>query len=163
MYMGKIVIIDDILAPSDTLKVKFEGKNPFVAVAMAPSLLKDVMKLTGKDTLETDVRWDVTGKDAGFFGKWMGRRPDDNWTTTKIRLLIQGEQNSQDKTGWVEVRIKGIVETTYEYSNFIQRSFWWFFNRTFYHKQRQAYIEYAKDNMYTMRDRLKRAFGLEEP
>ncbi len=160
--MGKISIIDDILAPSDTLKVKFEGKNPFVAVAMAPGLLKDVMKITGKDTLETDVRWDVSGKVPGFFGKWMGRRRDDRWTMTNIRLIIQGTQDSQDKTGWVEIRFKGWVETKYQYSNFIQRAFWWFFNYTFYHKQRQLYLEYAKDNIYTMRDRLKRTFGLEE-
>jgi hypothetical protein len=160
--MPEIKIAEDILAPSDTLKVKFEGKNPFLAVAMATDMLKSVMKITGKDVLETDVRWDVTGKIPTFFGKWMGKRPDDRWTKTFIRILIQGEQNSQDKTGWVEVRFKGWVETKYEYSNFIQRSFWWFFNKTFYHKQRQQYLEMAKDNIFEMRDKLKAIYVGEE-
>ena len=160
--MGEIKIIEDILAPSDTLKVKFTGNNPYAAVAMAQDLLKSVMKITTKDTLETTVMWDVTGKVPSFYGKWMGKRPEDVWSKTLIRLIIQGEQNSQDKTGWVEVRIKGTIETEYEYSNFIQRGFWWFFNSVFYHNQRRKYLDFAKDNMYQIRDKLKQTFELEE-
>lgn len=160
--MGEIIIIDDILAPMDTLILKFEGKNPFAAVAMARDLLRDMMKIQTKDILETDIRWDTSGKIPNFYGKWMGKRAEDRWTRTNIRLIMQGEQNSQDKTGWVEVRFKGWIETKYQYSNFIQRTFWWFFNYTFYHRQRQLYLEYAKDNIYDIRDKLKSVFGLGE-
>lgn len=161
MGEGDIVIMEDILAPADTLKLKFTGKNPYAAVAMARDLLRDIMKITSKDILETDIRWDTSGKIPSFYGKWMGKRPEDRWTKTFIRLIIQGEQNSQDKTGWAEVRFKGWVQTQYGYSNFLQRSFWWFFNTTFYHKQRQLYLEQAKDNIYDMRDKLKAVFELE--
>jgi hypothetical protein len=160
--MPKIEIIEDVLAPSDTLRIRFEGKNPFVAVTMARDLIRAVMKISSKDILETEVRWDLSGKIPGFFGKWMGRRTEDRWSRTNLRILVQGEQNSQDKTGWVMVQLKGTLVTTFEYSNFIQRSFWWFYNYTFYHKQRQKYLEFDKDNMYEMRERIKTAFGLEE-
>lgn len=150
--MAKLKIVDDILAPHDTVKIKFEGKEPFLAMAQTPYQLRRVMKIPGKDLLETDVRWDISGDPRDFYGMWMGKRSEDRWTTTKIRIIIQGKQNSKDKTGQVEIEFKGTMETEYEYSNFIQRTFWFFYNRTFYHKQRQAYLELAKDNIFDLRD-----------
>ena len=60
----------------------------------------------------------------------------------------------------VNIRIKGTVQTRYEYSNFLQKSFWWFYSLMFYYKQRRQYIEWSKDNVYKMRDFLTKALGI---
>lgn len=157
----KIHIIDDILAPSDKVVIRYKGPNPFAAFAMFPRLIRDVMKVTGKDTFETDVRWDSSEDPRGFYGMWYAKRTEDNWTFTRIRAIAQGAQSLKDKEGWLYLELKGTVETRHEYSNFVQRSFWWFYNRTFYYHQRRKYIDFAKDNIFQIRDRVLRTLQIE--
>jgi len=156
----ELKIIDDILAPTDTLKVRFEGKNPFLVAAIVPKVIRDVMKIPGKDLFENDIKWDVTTDPRGFYGMWMGQRKEDKWTTSIIRVIAQGEQHSKEKTGWVLIELKGVIETSYTFSNFLQRSFWWFYNYAFYYKQRRAYIDFAADNIYKIREELMSALGI---
>ncbi len=158
--MGEIKIVDDILAPAEILRVNYEGKNPFTVVAMTPQLLRDVMKITGVDLREKDSRWDITGDPRPFYSYWIGKRDEDRWTTTRIRVITQGVQSSKEKTGWCRTILKGTVETKYEYTNFIQKSFWWFFNYVFYYRQRRQYLDYAKDNINTMKTRIESALGI---
>ncbi len=142
-------IIDDIIAPSDRMKVKFSGSNPASILGMVPGMIKGVMKIPGKDLLETDIRWDVT--DGSFYGVWMGKRTEDRWTTTYIRVIAQGMQNKEG-LGNFTIEIKGTVETKYKFSNFVQRGFWWVYNHSFYYKQLRGYLENGKDDIYTMRN-----------
>lgn len=159
--MPEIQIIDDILAPSDILRVNYRGLYPFKVFTMIPAILRDVMKITGVDIREFDVRWDISSDPRDFYGYWIGMRSEDRWTRTFIRVVVQGAQASKDKSGWVSIILKGTVNTRYEYSNFLQRSFWWFFNYAFYYSQRRNYIEYAKDNIYKMRDVVSTALGIQ--
>lgn len=156
-----VQLIDDILAPRDTILVKFQGKNPFLPVNMSPGLLRNVMKISSKDIMETDIRWDATGENRSFYGKWMGKRGEDRWTVTWIRIVLQGEQHAKEKTGWVNIEIKGTIRTNFDYTNFVQRVFWWLYNRAFYYKQRRMYAEMAKDNIFEIRDAFQKALGIE--
>jgi hypothetical protein len=158
--MPKLNLFDDILAPRDTILVKFQGKNPYVAATIVQSVLKEIMKIPGKDILETDVRWDAAGETRAFYGKWMGKKQEDNWTKTWIRIVIQGEQHATERTGWCNIELKGTIRTTYEYNNFIQRMFWWFYNKSFYYKQRRMYAEDAKDTLFEMRDKFQSVLGI---
>ena len=158
--MPRINIIDDIMAPSDVIRINFRGAYPFKVVTMVPTMLRDVMKITGVDLYERDIRWDFNVDPRDFYGYWIGKRKEDRWSTTFVIVIVQGAQSSKDKTGWVNIIIKGNVQTKYEYTNFMQKSFWWFYNLMFYFKQRRAYIEFAKDNIFKMRDILTRALGV---
>lgn len=158
--MHSIEIIDDIMAPADFILINFRGKNPFIVCGMIPGLIKDVMRITGKDVWETDIRWDITADPRPFYGVWKGKRKEDKWTETFIRVVAQGEQTSKDKTGWIRVELKGTIETKYNYTNFIQKSFWWFFNYMFYFKQRRRYIDWANDNIMIMREKITRQLGI---
>ena len=158
--MPRIQIIDDIMAPSDVIKINFKGAYPFKVVTMVPTMLRDVMKITGVDLFERDIRWDFTQEAKAFYGYWIGRRKEDRWSTTFVIAIVQGEQSSKDKSGWVDIQLKGTVNTKYDYTNFIQKSFWWFYNLMFYYSQRRNYIEYAKDNIFKMRDILTKALGV---
>lgn len=158
--MPTIRIVDDILAPAETIKINYEGRNPYTPVVIIPQLLRDVMKITGQHIREIDTRWDITADPRPFYALWEGRRREDRWSVTRIRFIAQGVQSSKEKVGWVRLQFKGDVVTSYEYANFIQKSFWWLFNYTFYYKQRRRYIEMAKDNIHTLRARLESALGI---
>ena len=152
--MPKISIIDDILAPREYLRLHYEGKNPFKAMTLAPDLLKGIMKIPSPALYETDVRWDISADPREFYGVWYGVRTEDRWSKSYIRMIVQGVQSMKDSTGWVEIIIKGTVETDYEYSHAIQRWFWWFFNYAFYLNQRRKYIDYAKESLYKIKDEM---------
>ncbi len=158
--MGKLNIIDDIMAPSDTAKVKYKGPKAVAILGMVPDLIKSTMKIPGKDLLETDIRWDVSSPTNSFYGVWMGKREEDGWTKTYMRVIVQGNHNPKDNTGDFLIQLKGTVETKYEYSNFVHRWFWWFFNYGFYYKQRRKYLEAAKDDIHEMRDIVRERFGV---
>ncbi len=158
--MPEINVVDDILAPSEVLRIKLTGAYPFKIVTMVPMMIRDVVKITGVDIYERDVRWGFDADPRYFYGYWVGRRREDRWTQSFFIIIVQGEQSSKDKIGWVTINLKGTVQTRYEYTNFIQKSFWWFYNIMFYWKQRRQYIEYAKDNVYKMRDVMTRAMGV---
>ena len=160
--MPNINITDDITIPSESMFINFKGKNPFSVCQIFPSLLKEIMKVTGKDIWETDLRWDMTTEPRAFYGVWMGRRREDKWTVTRIRIIAQGAQGSKEKNriGWIRIQIKGTVVTNYDYSNFFQKSLWWFYNLMFYYKQRRMYIDYAKDNVYALKARSNKALGI---
>ncbi len=151
--MGKIRIIEDILAPTDTLKIRFEGKNPFSATVVVPNMLRYLLKVSAKDILETDIRWDnLGGAKKEFYGRWMGKRTEDQWSATRIRVLIQGAQDSTDKTGWCRIELKGTINTDYDYTNFLQRALWWIYNYTFYYKQRRKSAAYECISKFRRRE-----------
>lgn len=160
--MPSLNFIDDLIAPSDRLKVRYDGPNPGAVLGMAPDMIKSIMKIPGKDLLETDIRWDISSEPNDFYGVWMGKRQEDRWTTTFLRVIIQGAHHSKEKTGWFTAEMKGQIETKYNYSNFLQRSFWWFFNYGFYYKQRRGYLENAKDDIMDMKDFLLTKFKIKQ-
>ena len=151
-----LTIEDDILSPTDSLKVNFKGKNPFSVTNEYIDFLKAVMKISTKDVVETDLRYDITEDPRGFYGMWAGSRKEDRWTRTTIRIIAQGEQSSKDSTGSITMNIKGSITTTYNYTNFIQKSFWWFFNHMFYYANRRRYFEFAKVNIHEIREKVLR-------
>lgn len=158
--MPELELVDDILAPNDTIKVRYEGKEPFKPVTAALAVLKDVLRITTKDTLSTDIRWDVSSEPRSFYGRWEGRRKEDRWSRSVVRIIIQGEQHSKERKGWVRIELKGVLETKFVYSNFIQRTFWFIYNRLFYYAQRRRYVDMAKTDMYEIRERFTRMLGI---
>lgn len=151
---------DDILSPADSMRVNFKGKHPFAVCEKFIDYLRDVMKISRKDIVETDLRWDITSDPRTFYGWWAGTRKEDNWTRTNIRIIAQGSQSSKDFRGDIRITIKGTITTGYQYSNFIQRSFWWFFNYMFYYNNRRRYFELAKDNINEIREAILRQFEI---
>lgn len=157
--VDKITIQDEVLAPEGSPKINFEGKNPFVIVTMVPNLLRNTMKITGKDIHELEVRWDATADPREFYGRWQGKRAEDRWSNTRLRVIVQGAMSLKDRTGWISIEIKGFLDTNVNFNTFLQKAMWWIFFRTFYWKQRRRYLELAKDNLYTMKEAFIRELG----
>ena len=159
--MASVTFQDEILAPSGELLINYTGKEPFRAMAITPKMLRDVMKIPGKDLFELDIRWDTSSDPRGFYGVWLGRRTEDRWTETKLKIIVQGEQKVADRTGSCEIHIRGHLVTSYDFNNFIQRSFWWFYNKGFYYQQRRRYLEFAKDNMQEIKENYLRLLEIQ--
>ena len=157
--MPSITIEDDILLPLESFRIDYKGAGPFNACKAFANILKDVMKVSSSNVAETELKWDTTGAANDFYGKWIGRRGEDRWTKTFIRIIAQGDQG-KDFRGSIKIIVKGTVKTTYEYSNFIQKSFWWFFNTGFYYKQRRKYLEYARDNVEDIKISIQKVLNI---
>lgn len=158
--MPEITIIDDLLAPQDYITINYKGRNPFIVCTMFLNIMRDILKVSSIDLYENDVRWDITDDPRTFYGVWFGKRSEDRWTTTRIKIRAQGSQSSNDKMGHISIMIKGWLETKYEYANFIQKSFWWFYNYMFYYKQRRKMIDFSKDNIFAIREKVTEILGI---
>lgn len=158
--MPDLKIIDDLHSPSDTIKVTFRGQNPAAVIGMIPEILKNTMKISTKDLIENDMRWDQLGSENGFYGVWMGKRREDKWSLTKIRVLVQGEQTISEKVGKFDLQVKGVLETEYGYNHSFQRMFWLFFNRHFYNNQRRKYIDEGRYDMDTIKEEIMSRFKI---
>ena len=158
--MPEVVWVDDIHAPTEW-SIRIKGKKPFQIAEAVPDLLRKVLKVQTKDIFEMDVRWDITGDPRTFYGYWEGRRKEDQWTRTRIKVTVQGEQSATDGNGNIHVRLRGTVTTTYPYNNFIQRTFWWFYNRFYYYRQKRQYLFRTKDDIMQIREEMLGTFGAE--
>ena len=153
--MSKIEIEDDILQPLDELRVNFSGQNPFSICKAFETLLKKVLKISSSGVSEPDIRWDSTDDDRTFYGVWLGVKYYDRWTKTRIKVIAQGNQG-KDGSGEIKIIIKGTLLTTYEYSNFVQKSFWWFYNMGFYYSQRRGYLSVTRDNIQQLKTEIQK-------
>ncbi len=156
---NKLEFEDTALAPAEWITINYKGKNPVIVYTVVPRAIVDVLKISSSHLFEDHVKWDVTDETKTFYGVWRGRYKNDRWSKTWVKVIIQGAQ-SPDKTGWVNIYIRAILHTGYTYSNFVQKNLWWIYNRWFYYKQRRAYMDYAKDLAYNIRDEVRAALGI---
>jgi len=153
-------IIDDVLSPEQWININFKGKEPVKVFLQIPKIVQLILKAEGKDVYEFHTKWDVTDDPTTFYGSWRGGRTEDRWSKTYVYAIGQGAQG-KDGLGWLTIWLRGEIETSYDYTNFIQRNLWWFYNMRFYYKQRRAYLEQGKDFIYMIRDEMRMKLGIQ--
>ncbi len=158
-WSGKISFIDDILAPKEEVIIKYSGKNPFLICTIGMRLIRDVLKVSTSQMREDDVRWDVTGKTKTFYVVWRGYRGEDNWTKTKVKMIVEGSQDPE-RNGSVTIWLKGFLETSFEYHNPFDRILWQMWSYIFYWKQRRAYIDFSRDDIMRIREEILAAYRI---
>jgi len=156
---GKIEFREDILAPASVLRVEYAGKEPFWICTSAVRLMRDALKITSKDMREDDVRWDVTGEMREFYGIWRGKRREDRWSATWVKVTAHGFIN-KDRIGNVKIKLEGWLQTKFGYSTPVSRWLWMLFNYFFYWRQRRSYIDYSKDDIMLIREQIMRNYGI---
>jgi len=156
---GKITFTEDVLAPATDIIIEYSGKEPFWIMTAATRLMRDVMKITTVQLREDDVRWDTTGDTKEFYGVFRAFRNEDGWTKTLLRMIVHGEIG-KDRIGWVKIKLKGVLRTSFEYPSPIHKWLWEFWNYSFYYKQRRAYIDFVKDDIMTIREKILEAYGI---
>lgn len=156
---GKIVFREDILAPSTVLRVEYKGKEPFWICTAATKLIRDALKLTSKDMREDDIRWDLTGETREFYGIWRGKRGEDKWSSTWVKVTAHGFIN-KERMGNVKIKIEGWLATKFSYANPLAHWMWMLLNYTFYWRQRRTYVDHSKDDIMLIREQILRAYGI---
>lgn len=152
--MPSISIVDDILAPQDKIVLTFSGENPFSVCKIIRPLLQRVLQVESKDTYERVFKWDSTVNPRSFYNIWTTNKEEDRWTVYAIKIVIQGTEDINTKKGSVTIELSGWLRTTYEYSNFLQRALWLFYNRVFYYKNRREYMIRGKEYLFKLRDEI---------
>jgi len=161
--MGKLEIVDDLLLPNETIVLRYTGPNPLRVCNLIPDLAEVVLEIEAKDVIEKVFKFDATGDPRWFYDVLSCQKGFDRWTKFARRFLVQGEQEVKTGKGNVEIRITGWLITSFEYSNFLQRAFWLFFNHAFYYRVRRRYYYIARDYLMRMRSELMEALGIRPP
>jgi len=159
MAEKKLTFTEDVLAPASEVVIDYTGKDPFWIMTTGTRLMRDVMKITTVQLREDIVRWDVTGENKEFYGVFRAFRTEDQWTKLTLRMIVQGEIG-KDRVGKVRIKIKGILNTNYKYPSPIHKWLWEAWNYGFYYKQRRAYMDLAKDDIMTIKEKILSAYGI---
>ncbi len=164
--MPALEIVDDLLAPSDYITISTRAFDPIRICAIIPEMCEAVLEIEAKDVLELVFKYDITKSPPGktgmhwFYDILSCEKAFDRWTKAVYRFKVEGYVDPNTKIGDVTVEIKGWLYTKYEYSNFLQRAFWLFYNYTFYYKLRRKYLRIAKDYLYDLRNRIEAQLGI---
>jgi len=158
-------IKDDLLAPKGIKVLEFKGPNPFGFYKEIPNIMQLMFEVKGKDTFETDFRWDITSDPRPFFIKTHIQKKFDGFTGIIVALKIQGKQPSDPtKNGDVRIEISGTIETKYPANTVFQkiflRPFIYLYYYTFYNKVRMQYFAYANRRIERLEDELRASFNL---
>ena len=157
--MGEISYTEDILSPREEIFITYTGKNPFLICTIIMPILRDTLKVTASNLREDKIRWVDIGDVRGFFGVWRGYRGEDKWTETMIKVWADGNQD-KEKFGTVKIKIKGFLKTEFKYSTPLSRGLWIMFNYTFYWRQRRAYLDFSRDNIFKMKEEILSAYNI---
>ncbi len=160
--MESLKFTDDLLAPKSKLKFEIKGKEPFKVVKMMPSIIKYILRITSTDLFSPVLKWDASGETREFYAEISGEPKKDKWSKVIVKAKVRGTQNHKTKEGKVTVELKGVLQTEYTYSIFIQRLFWLLYNKYFYYEQRRRYLAGGRKDIETIKTEVLSLFGLAE-
>ncbi len=142
---------DDCLAPTGSIRIDYEGPNPFLAYQKAGDILRKIFQVETADYWERDFRWDITSDPRDFFVRIFVNKGLDAKTKILTEVVIQGKQPSDpSKNGKVAIIISARLVTEYKMETVIQKSpfykfFLWIYHRAFYNGVRRKYINLCQD------------------
>jgi hypothetical protein len=142
---------DDCLAPTASLKIDFEGPNPFLLYQKAKGIIQKNFNITSSDYWERDFRWDTTSDPRDFFVRIMAKKGLDRRSKILAEFVMQGKQpGDPSKNGKITVIISARLITEHQMKTPIQRSpfykfLLWLYHRLFYNRVRRGYINLCQD------------------
>lgn len=154
--MPELEIKTDILAPRHQKTIEYSGDYPSRLFKVIPPLMKDIFKITSSNFFEDKIKWDTSGEPTEFFGQWRGRDGKDRRTDVWVIVKVQGKQSPTEKKGSAVITIRGIIETSFPYSNLIDKSLVKTYSYFFYDKQRRYYIEEARRRFDILENEIKK-------
>ena len=145
----KLISEEDCLVPHGQFIIKYKGPNPFKAAQATAKFMRRVMEVDAVAYWERDFRFNADEDPSGFMQKSYVDKGLDRFTKVLVEIIIQGAQPSDStKEGWCEIKIGGILKTTFggdtvfeDINNPFVKSFFWFYDKYFHRKQRRLYLE----------------------
>ncbi len=152
--MPSIEIVDDILAPEESIVISYKGDNPIQICFKISDWLKKIFLVESKDIYERKFKISKLSDVRDFYNMWHVEKDKDKWSTIYCKVTITGKQSWKTKKGSIRIEITAWLRTSYEYSNFIQRAFWLIFNRIFYYKKRRGYVQEGRMLVEALKDEI---------
>jgi len=149
-----------VLAPSETITIQFYGPNPMQVFKLMPELLMEVFRMDPGAMWEDEIRVDTVSDPSSFYGYWRAKEGKDAHTTLWIEIEVRGTQSKADRKGDVSITVKGKLKTSFTHVTPIHRGAFWFYNRVFYKKQMNKYIEEARKDVLEFEDVVRKHFDL---
>ncbi|MEM5801927.1 MAG: hypothetical protein QXQ18_00880 [Candidatus Aenigmatarchaeota archaeon] len=142
---------DDCLAPTATLRIDFEGPNPFLIYQRAGEILRRIFQVETADYWERDFRWDISSDPRDFFVRIFINKGVDVRTKILAEVVMQGKQPSDpSKNGKVTIFISARLITEYRMDTIFQKSpiykfFLWLYHKTLYNEVRRGYLSFCQN------------------
>jgi hypothetical protein len=137
----------DVFSPEVWKVLNLTGNNPAALIQASPKIIREVLRLSGTKLYEDHIKWDITSDPTMFYGIWRGFQDKDSYTRLEAWVVIEGTQSVKEKTGTVQVRLRGILKTGYEFKSPLDPVLFWWYMRRFYAELRRNYMSEALMNM----------------
>lgn len=160
---------DDCLAPERSLKIEYNGPNPFKIYSGLKTRLRKVFEIGSVNIWERDFRWDTTSDPHGFYIRVYVNKGFDQHTKALIEITMQGKQPSDErKNGKITIYLGGRLITEYKLKTIFQRSplykgLRWLYHKIFYNKIRRSYLIICRERIERLWKELREELGMPLP
>ncbi len=159
MSLKKLKFVDEVLAPSWAIKIKYEGPTPSAAIDIIKEIAKRRFRVSSKFWFEDKFLFVDIGDTYTLDATWSAKNKLDRYTKYNFKLQFEMNEGKKTKSGSFMLAIKPSIETSFSYGNFLQRLFYRIFMKMFYYEQRRKYIEDLKQWVQDFKTDLLDAFG----
>jgi hypothetical protein len=148
--MGKIVIVDDCLAPARFIYLDYSGPDPYGVAKKIAGMLQPFFSVSSAGVSETDFKWDNSGDPITFFFSWWVQKSFGR-STMWVRIKVQGTKGKTKNVGNFTMELKGEIKTAFSYSTSLLKPIWWIYSYLFYNRRKRNYVEICRDYLERLR------------
>lgn len=148
--MVKLTMEDDCLAPETPMTIYYKGPNPFKVYGKISELMKKIWEIDAVAYWERQFRYNPDEDPRGFYVNSYVVKGLDRFSKVIIEVILQGKQPSDpNKEGWVEIKIGGVIKTSFGGSTVLEDIknpfigfLYWFYNKVYYAKYRRFLLDF---------------------
>jgi len=157
--MGKLVIVDDCLAPARFIYLDYSGPDPYGVAKKVAGMLKPFFAVSSAGVSETDFKWDNTGDPITFFFSWWVQKPLGR-SIMWLRVKVQGAKGKTKNVGNFTMELKGEIKTSFGYKTSLLKPLWWIYAYLFYDRRRRNYVAMCRDYLERFRKEIADHYNL---
>jgi hypothetical protein len=157
--MGKIVIVDDCLAPARFVYLDYSGPDPFGVSNKVKGMLNRFFSVSTAGISETNFNWSAEGDPIGFYFTWWVQKPFGR-SIMRIDIKVQGSKGKIKNVGNFTMELKGEITSRFGYATSFLKPLWWIYTYTFYNRRRRNYVDMCKDYIMGFRAEIAKHYNI---
>lgn len=157
--MGKMVIVDDCLAPARFIYFDYSGPDPFGVSKKISGMLQSFFGVSTAGVSETNFNWSAEGDPIGFYFTWWVQKSFGK-SNMRIDIKVQGSKGKTKNVGNFTMELRGRISTTFGFSTSLMKSLWWIYAYVFYNSRRRNYVDICKDHLQRFRVDMAQHYNL---
>lgn len=157
--MGKLVIVDDCLAPARFIYLDYSGPDPFGVSKKIAGMLKRFFGVSSAGISETNFNWDNSGDPITFYFTWWVQRSYGS-SLMRVDIKVQGARGKTKNVGNFTMELRGKIVTKFGYKTSLLKSLWWIYAYLFYNRRRRNYVDICRDYLQRFRREIADHYNL---